>query len=111
MSSCIGHRYITVGLGVRVDIPTGYVGLLTLRSSAAKRGLESATKPGIIDSDYRGELKMVLRSVAPLGAEIVQMGECIAQLLIVPLCPFPAIPMEISEDATTRGAGGFGSTG
>lgn len=96
-----------IPLGVRVDIPEGYVGLLTLRSSASKL-YRAATNPGIIDSDYRGELMIPLRSGF---SALVKNGERIAQLVIVPVCTQSAVAAEISEDSTRRGAGGFGSTG
>lgn len=98
----------TVGLGVRVNIPKGHVGLLTLRSGISS-DVQTLTTPGIIDSDYRGELKMRLQS--RYGPVKLEQGQRIAQLVVVPIHTMAAVPCEINEKETDRGAGGFGSTG
>ena len=99
-----------IGTGLALEIPAGYVGLVYARSGlATKRGLAPAIKVGVIDSDYRGELKVALynQSGAP---QTVQAGERIAQLVIAPY-----LTAEFTEAAalsdSARGAGGFGSTG
>lgn len=98
----------TIDLGVRAAIPDGYYGQLALRSSAGAKGLTIPHGAGVIDSGYRGNIKVL---VAALTAPVlVAAGERICQLIILPL---PHVDMEIGvvEDSTDRGAGGFGSTG
>ena len=99
-----------IGTGLALEIPTGYVGLIYARSGlATKRGLAPANKVGVIDSDYRGELKVALynQSGAP---QTIQAGERIAQLVIAPyLTAEYEEATDLSDSA--RGAGGFGSTG
>ena len=92
-----------------MQIPEGYVGLVYARSGlACKSGLAPANKVGVIDSDYRGEIKVVLfnHSNEP---RTVASGERIAQLVVA---PFVRCEFEEGEiDSTQRGEGGFGSTG
>lgn len=98
----------TIDLGIRVAIPDGYYGQLTLRSSAGKKGLTIPNGVGIIDSGYRGNIKVLLTALAdPIP---VATGERICQLIILPL---PHVDTEVGtvDDDTNRGAGGFGSTG
>ena len=93
--------------GVAVAVPAGHVGLVCDRSSLAKRGLKTAG--GVIDAGYRGELGVVVWNISP-EPQHVKKGERVAQLLIIPIAT-PA-PVETDElDSTTRGSGGFGSTG
>ncbi len=99
-----------IGTGIAVEIPVGYVGILSIRSSiGAKLGVSMANCIGIIDSDYRGEVKVCIENHSGRAA-IIHSGERIAQLTIVPvLTPEIQIVDELSD--TTRGTGGFGSTG
>lgn len=96
--------------GLALEVPKGCAGLVYARSSlGVKRGLAPANKVGVIDSDYRGEIKVVLLNH---GKEVqtIQHGERIAQFLITPVVT-PAYE-EVSElSDTDRGTGGFGSTG
>ncbi len=96
--------------GLAMALPSGYVGLVCARSGiACKRGLAPANKVGVIDSDYRGEFLVALHNHGS-EAQSVEPGERIAQLLIVPvLTPGFAQVQELSD--TSRGNGGFGSTG
>jgi dUTP pyrophosphatase len=98
----------TIDLGVRVAITDGYYGQLTLRSAAGKKGLAIPNGVGIIDSGYRGNVKLL--AVALAEPVLVAAGERICQLVIMPL---PAVEVEIGvvDDDTDRGTGGFGSTG
>lgn len=104
-----GARH-AVATGFAVAIPDGYEIQVRPRSGLAlKHGVTCLNTPGTIDSDYRGEVKIIL---ANLGAEPfeVKRGERIAQL--VPAAVQPASFIEVDElDATVRGIGGFGSTG
>ena len=98
----------TIDLGIRVAIPDGYYGQLVLRSSMGAKGLIMPNGAGIIDSGYRGNLKV---SVAALADPVlVAAEERICQLIILQL---PRVDMEVGvvDDATDRGTGGFGSTG
>lgn len=99
-----------VGTGLVVEIPRGYEGQVRPRSGMALRhGLTVVNAPGTIDSDYRGELKVLLVN---LGGEAltIESGERIAQLVIAPVVQADIVEVDdVSE--TDRGAGGFGSTG
>lgn len=93
--------------GWRVQIPKGYVGLIRDRSGMAMRGL--TTRAGVIDSDYRGEIKVLLRNESQSWVDI-QPGQRIAQIVFVP-CLMSDSHQSSDLDTTARGAGGFGSTG
>lgn len=96
--------------GLAMEIPTGCAGLVYARSGmATKRGLAPANKVGVIDSDYRGEIQVMLHNHGS-QAQTISHGDRVAQLLITPvLTPAYAEAPELSD--TQRGAGGFGSTG
>lgn len=96
--------------GIAMEIPRGYAGLAYARSGlACKRGLAPANKVGVIDSDYRGEFMIVLHNHGSIP-QTVEHGERIAQLVITPV--FTPGFLEVQElSDTSRGAGGFGSTG
>ena len=98
----------TIDLGIRVAIPDGYYGQLTLRSSAGKKGLTIPNGVGIIDSGYRGNLKLLLSALAE--PVMVAAGERVCQLLVLPRTPVNAEAGVVDTD-TDRGQGGFGSTG
>lgn len=96
--------------GIAVEIPTGYVGLVFARSSlGTKRGLAPANMVGVIDSDYRGEIRVVLRNYSNETAK-VESGERVAQLVIVPYLAVEYVETD-NLDKTDRGINGFGSTG
>ena len=101
---------VFIPTGLSVEIPAGCAGLIYARSSmGAKRGLAPANKVGVIDSDYRGEIKVVLLNHSG-AAQTVAPGERIAQMIITPvLTPAYEEVAELSD--TDRGTGGFGSTG
>ena len=101
---------VFIPTGLAMEIPLGCAGLVYARSSlGAKRGLAPANKVGVIDSDYRGEISVVLHNHGKVE-QVVQPGERIAQLVITPvLTPVYDETEELSD--TNRGAGGFGSTG
>ncbi len=96
--------------GLALEVPEGCAGLVYARSSlGVKRGLAPANKVGVIDSDYRGELRVVLLNHSK-EAQTIEHGERVAQFLITPvLQPAYEEVMELSDSA--RGTGGFGSTG
>lgn len=105
-----GERSI-VGSGIAVAIPDGYVGLVAPRSgTAASMGLSMVNTPGIVDSGYRGEVKIILVNHDPHEVIRIARGERIAQLVIVPVASL--VVVEIDElPPSERGEGGFGSTG
>lgn len=96
--------------GIAAAIPEGYVGILAVRSSMGIRhGVAMSNGIGVIDSDYRGPLRVGLHNFRDTEY-VVEPGDRIAQLLILPvLRPEVEVVSELSE--TARGAGGFGSTG
>ena len=99
-----------IGTGIAMEIPEGYVGLVYARSGlACKRGLAPANKVGVVDSDYRGEIKVALHNHGK-EAQTVEKGERIAQMVIA---PYLAVSYEEADELskTERGEGGFGSTG
>lgn len=108
--TCLVRRgaVYTIDLGVRVAIPDGYYGQLVLRSSAGAKGLVLPHGVGVIDSGYRGNLKVLAAALAE--PVLVAARDRICQLIIHKL---PAIDWEcgVVEDNTDRGQGGFGSTG
>ena len=114
---------ITYGLGVALEIPKGFVGLVFPRSSIRKTGLQLSNSVGVIDSGYRGELQatfnklfggeamydeMKVKEIQP--NDFYKVGDRVAQIMII---PHPEIEFEEADELsdTERGEGGFGSTG
>ena len=101
----------SVGTGIAVAIPDGCAGLVLPRSGlAARHGITLPNAPGLIDSGYRGELRVLLLNTDPAEPFGVSAGDRIAQLVLVRLEPAPLEEVEALEE-TARGLGGFGSTG
>lgn len=104
------HCTRMIRTGISLEIPDGYFGGLYPRSGiATKKGLRPANCVGIIDSDYRGEIKVALHNDCD-DARVIQNGERIAQLIIQPYLAVEFIEAEVLSN-TERGAGGFGHTG
>ena len=104
------HQTVMIPSGFALEIPTGFAGFVYPRSGmASKRGLASANKVGVIDSDYRGEVIVALHNHSDKPATI-SPGERIAQLIIAPVYT-PGFELTDDLSDTTRGSGGFGSTG
>ncbi len=109
---------VMVSCGFNIAIPEGYVGLVVPRSGLANKfSITVLNSPGIIDSDYRGELKVMLISHIPedpvdtySGPTRFERGDRIAQLVVIPVIQ---ANLEVVDklDETKRGSGGFGSTG
>jgi dUTP pyrophosphatase len=114
---------ITYGLGIALEIPNGFVGLVFPRSSIRKTGLQLSNSVGVIDSAYRGELQatfnklfggeamydeMKVKEIQP--NDFYKVGDRIAQIMII---PHPPIEFDVVHELsdTERGEGGFGSTG
>lgn len=96
-----------VDTGIAVKIPENFVGLIYNRSSQGKRGITIPHSVGVIDSDYRGNLKVLLKNISE-DPYLVQAGDRVAQLVIQPV---QIVDFVDSWNDTARGVGGFGSTG
>lgn len=99
-----------IGTGLSIELPFDYFGAIFARSGiATKRGLRPANCVGVCDSDYRGEYIVPLHNDSK-EPQVVNPGERIAQLVFL---PSPIVHMEVVDELshTTRGSGGFGSTG
>jgi dUTP pyrophosphatase len=101
---------ITYGLGIALEIPKGFVGLVFPRSSIRKYDLSLTNCVGVIDSGYRGELQATFRKERGVASKKYEVGDKICQIIII---PYPPIEFnEVNElSDTERGEGGFGSTG
>lgn len=105
-----GERW-GVGTGIAVEVPEGHAGLVLPRSGLAREhGIALVNSPGLIDSGYRGEVRVLLLNTDPAETFRVAPGERIAQLVVSPVAlPEPVEAETLGESA--RGGGGFGSTG
>ena len=100
-----------VGTGLAIAIPEGYAGFVQPRSGLARdHGVTCLNTPGLIDSGYRGELKVLLVNTDPREPFVVRRGERIAQLVIQPVAAAALREVDVLPP-TERGSGGFGSTG
>ena len=105
-----GERW-SVGTGVAVEIPEGHAGLILPRSGLARdHGITLPNSPGLIDSGYRGELRVLLHNTDPAEIFMVEPGDRIAQLVISPVAIAEPIEAAALSDSA-RGDGGFGSSG
>jgi dUTP pyrophosphatase len=102
---------VRVGTGLAVRIPEGVGGLVLPRSGLALRhGITLVNSPGLIDPGYRGEVQVLLLNTDPTREFQISVGDRIAQLLLVPVVH--ASPLQADAlDESTRGEGGFGSSG
>jgi dUTP pyrophosphatase len=99
-----------VGTGVAIALPEGVAGLVTPRSGLAiEHGITLLNAPGLIDPNYRGEIKVILHNAGD-SRYTVEIGDRVAQLLLVPYLA-PGLQVVDALDATERGANGFGSSG
>ena len=97
--------------GIAVAIPEGYAGFVHARSGRAlKEGLALANAPGLIDSGYRGEIKVIVVNLDPASTIDIKRGDKIAQLVVQAV---ESVKLEVVEElpGSARGEGGFGSTG
>ena len=104
---------ITYGLGIALEIPEGFVGLVFPRSSIRKTRLQLSNSVGVIDSGYRGELQATFNKITTTienQKNDYKVGDRVCQIIII---PYPPIEFnEVNELSNTeRGEGGFGSTG
>ena len=101
----------TVGTGVSIALPDGYVAFVVPRSGlAAKHGITVVNSPGTVDAGYRGEIRVTLLNTDSTEAYPVAVGDRIAQLVVLPVSRARFIPVE-TLPGSHRGSGGFGSTG
>ena len=100
-------KFIEYGTGLSFELPEDYVMLIFPRSSLSNKDLILANHVGVLDSGYRGELKLRFKKT---GEDVYEIGDKIGQIIVV---PFPKIEFEEVDKLsdTTRGKGGFGSTG
>ena len=99
-----------VHTGIAMEIPEGYAGFIYARSGIAnKRGLAPSNKVGVVDADYRGEVKVALHNDSDM-VRTIAVGQKVAQMVIV---PFLGVEFELVDELsdTVRGVAGFGSTG
>ncbi len=104
------HETKMIGTGLAIEIPEGYFGGVFARSGlSSKEGLRPANCTGVVDADYRGEIKVALHNDSEVSRTITP-DEKIAQLVVIPFLSVDFnLVSELSD--TVRGAGGFGSTG
>ena len=101
----------TVGTGLAIALPNGYVGLVHPRSGlAAKHGITVLNSPGTVDAAYRGEIKVTLLNTDLTNPFEIAVGDRIAQLVIQPVERAHFVEVDRLPDSH-RGEGGFGSTG
>ena len=118
------ENYIEYGTGVAVSIPEGYFGLLCTRSSVSKKDIRMVNPPGIIDSGYHGELKILFDYKKINVQDFINLtledktfekeykfGDKIAQLVVLPLVNYNIYVVNKFTKKTKRGEKGFGSTG
>jgi dUTP pyrophosphatase len=101
----------SIRTGIAIEVPPGHAGMVLPRSgSAARHGIALVNAPGLIDSGYRGEVRVLLLNTDRDSPFIVETGDRIAQLLIIPFAE--ATPTEAPGlGGSERGEGGFGSSG
>jgi dUTP pyrophosphatase len=101
----------TVGTGVSIALPDGYVGFVVPRSGlAARHGITIVNSPGTVDAGYRGEIRVTLLNTDPSAEYSIAVGDRIAQLIVQPVTRARFIPVE-RLPGSERGESGFGSTG
>lgn len=105
-----GERAV-IGTGVAIAIPAGYVGFVTPRSGlAARHGLSIVNSPGVVDSGYRGEVKLILVNLDQKEDVVLARAERVAQLVIAPVASVQVVDV-LDLPPSERGEGGHGSTG
>ncbi|MWB97342.1 dUTP diphosphatase [Agromyces seonyuensis] len=101
----------SVGTGVAIALPDGYVGFVVPRSGLAfKHGITIVNAPGTIDAGYRGEIRVALLNTDAREPHRIDAGDRIAQLIVMPVSRARFIPVD-RLPGSERGEGGFGSTG
>jgi dUTP pyrophosphatase len=105
-----GERW-GIGTGLAVEIPEGHAGFVLPRSGLAREhGIALVNSPGLIDSGYRGELRILLLNTDPADVFRVEPGDRIAQLVVTTIATLEPVEVEALA-SSARGDGGFGSSG
>ncbi|MBN1333474.1 MAG: dUTP diphosphatase [Synergistales bacterium] len=103
-------KYALVSTGLSIELPQGYEAQIRPRSGLAlRKGITVLNSPGTIDADYRGEIKVILINLGPEPFEIYP-GDRIAQMIVSPVVQLQWLETDLLNE-TSRGQGGFGSTG
>ena len=111
-TTVVRHKSSLIRTGLATAIPSGWEGQIRCRSSLGKKGMIMPNGLGTIDSDYRGELMVLATWIGEDDAFVVAKGERVAQLLFAPVPKVTIVETTVeSLGTTTRGQGGFGSTG
>ena len=111
-TSCEGAKYYgfyEYGTGLSFEIPDGYVGLVFPRSSISKTCHFLRNAVAVLDSDFRGEVKLRFSVEGDMGGDAYKIGDKIGQLIVI---PYPQVVWEVVDELseTERGEGGFGSS-
>jgi len=109
ITETIGLGVTPIGTNLAFEVPTDYLLEIRPRSGLASRGITIANSPGTLDSDYRGELIILLLNLGG-GQKIIRKGDRIAQIRLTEATPIEFVTVE-ELGRTTRGEGGLGSTG
>ena len=110
ISMNMAETYVEYDTGLAMEIPEGHVGFLFPRSSVSKTNLVLANCVGVVDSGYRGPVKLRFKELnGPIGGRYKE-GDRVGQLIIMPVPNFNCVEVEELTE-TNRGDGGFGSTG
>ena len=111
-TTVVRQKSSLIRTGLATAIPSGWEGQIRCRSSLGKKGMIMPNGLGTIDSDYRGELMVLATWIGEGDAFVVAKGERVAQLLFAPVPKVTIVETTVeSLGTTTRGQGGFGSTG
>lgn len=111
-TTVVRHKSSLIRTGLATAIPSGWEGQIRCRSSLGKKGMIMPNGLGTIDSDYRGELMVLATWIGEEDTFVVAKGERVAQLLFAPVPKVTIVETTVeSLGTTTRGQGGFGSTG
>ena len=110
MSITITEDYIEYGTGLAIEIPYGFAAFIFPRSSISNYSLILANSVGLVDSGYRGELKVRFKKIGNKD-KIYELGDKVAQLVLMPIAIANSIEVVDELAATDRGIGGFGHSG
>ena len=102
------YGYVQYGTDIAFDIPEGYVGLLFPRSSISEKGMWLANSVGVVDSNYRGEVKFRFKAIPDTAT--YEVGEKVGQIVIIPL-PHISLNEQTELSSSVRGEQAFGSSG
>ena len=111
-TTVVRHKSSLIRTGLATAIPSGWEGQIRCRSSLGKKGMIMPNGLGTIDADYRGELMVLATWIGEGDSFVVAKGESVAQMLFAPVPKVTIVETSVEELGTTsRGEGGFGSTG